>query len=995
MLCWRAGPSHILQWPVPPCTGSALPRGPLADALAEQLQKSLGSSYTIVRELGGGGMSRVFLADDNALGRSVVFKVLLPELAAGVNAERFNREVQLSARLQHPHIVPVLSAGQVDGLPYYVMPFVKGESVRARLAAGPMPIPEVVSILGDVAKALAYAHSDGVVHRDIKPDNILLSGGAATVADFGIAKAISQSRSTEPGDTLTSLGMSLGTPAYMAPEQVAGDPDVDHRADLYSLGCVAYEMLTGHTPFAGKSPQQMLAAHIVEKPAPLAEQRPGIPPALAALVARCLEKEPSARPQTAGEVVTQLEASGAQDSALLETRRRARSKVPAWALVAGVVVLGVAAVPGYRAFKRTPVDNGVLTIAVAPFEVFDPTLALWKEGIVDVLSRNLDGSGPIRAIPPSVSIKRWEAHGDATVATAFGKRLGAQLVIYGQLQSAGRDLVDAKAWIVDTKSSAPPIEVQLRDSSSRMDRITDSLSIKLLSAIGRDRAIGATRIASMGSGSLPAIKAFLQGSQYFRRTQWDSAATSFKEAVTLDSTFGIAYLHLAQSLGWSRGAGDAEATAANRRAGLLIRPGLSPHDSLFLTAVGHSANIGRDGARSTSEASAAIAAAETAVERYPNDPEAWYLLGDMRYHNDRSLSDRQALEYFDRAIAADSDFAPAYIHAVELAYKYGSDAGRRYADAYLRRAPKDFEGEGIRLAASASDPRARREDIKALIDTLPPRIVQKAYTAMARMPDSAEAALHLLRDAIHRAPTPQSAATVTGLMANQLALHGHIDEAWKLAVAGKTQLAGQIAALGLIPPDQAMKAVGPWLNDHQDSFLVPIPVLALLHDTATLNAKAMAMDKFAQADTNPSQRVIERYLASSLRAYAALARGDTVSATRLFDALPDSALTVPIDVFMRARLIGKQNPRQAIDLLERHTNTPDLLYAVRELERGRLAERINDRERAVDAYSYVASVWRGAESPQLRDGAKEAADALKRLDSDGRVRAQLVAGAKR
>src|SRR5262249_51809747 len=162
--------------------------------LAEQLQASLGSSYTIVRELGGGGMSRVFLANDTALGRSVVIKVLHPELAASVNAERFKREVQLSARLQHPHIVPVLTAGEGEGLPYYVMPYVKGESLRVRLANGPLQVAEAISILTDVAKALAYAQSDGVVHRDIKPDNILLSGGAATVADFGIAKAISSAR---------------------------------------------------------------------------------------------------------------------------------------------------------------------------------------------------------------------------------------------------------------------------------------------------------------------------------------------------------------------------------------------------------------------------------------------------------------------------------------------------------------------------------------------------------------------------------------------------------------------------------------------------------------------------------------------------------------------------------------------------------------------------------------------------------------------------------
>jgi serine/threonine-protein kinase len=202
----------------------------------QRLRAALGASYTIERELGGGGMSRVFVAEDTALARPVVIKVLHPELAAGVNVDRFKREVQLLARLQHPHIVPILSAGEVDGLPYYIMPFVRGESLRARLDKGPMAPAEAAGLLADVAKALGAAHSEGVVHRDIKPDNILISGGAAVVADFGIAKALSTARLKEDSSTLTSLGTSLGTPAYMAPEQVAGDPNVDARADLYSLG---------------------------------------------------------------------------------------------------------------------------------------------------------------------------------------------------------------------------------------------------------------------------------------------------------------------------------------------------------------------------------------------------------------------------------------------------------------------------------------------------------------------------------------------------------------------------------------------------------------------------------------------------------------------------------------------------------------------------------------------------------------------------------------
>ena len=205
-------------------------------------------------------MSRVFAARDVELGRIVVVKVLPPEMAAGVNAERFRREIQLAASLQHPHIVPLLHAGHADDLVYYTMPLIEGESLRARLAReGELPVPEVVRILRDVADALAYAHTRGVVHRDIKPDNVLISGHHAMVTDFGVAKAISEATGRT---SLTSMGVALGTPAYMAPEQATADPHVDHRADLYALGALGYEMLTGRPPFVGTSPHQVLAAQV-------------------------------------------------------------------------------------------------------------------------------------------------------------------------------------------------------------------------------------------------------------------------------------------------------------------------------------------------------------------------------------------------------------------------------------------------------------------------------------------------------------------------------------------------------------------------------------------------------------------------------------------------------------------------------------------------------------------------------------------------------------
>jgi tRNA A-37 threonylcarbamoyl transferase component Bud32 len=279
----------------------------LSQEIRDQLQATLSGSYTLERELGGGGMSKVFVAEEHRLKRKVVVKVLSPELTQGISVERFEREIQTAAALQQANIVPVLSAGDSNGLPFYTMPFVEGESLRARLARGPLAVTEAIGVLRDVSKALAYAHQRGVVHRDIKPDNVLLSGGTAVVTDFGIAKAISAARNQPSGATLTQIGTSIGTPAYMAPEQAAGDPEIDHRADIYSLGAMAYELLSGQAVFSSRTPQRMLAAHMGEAPKPITDFRSDLPAALAELVMGCLAKDPNDRPQQASDIARVLE----------------------------------------------------------------------------------------------------------------------------------------------------------------------------------------------------------------------------------------------------------------------------------------------------------------------------------------------------------------------------------------------------------------------------------------------------------------------------------------------------------------------------------------------------------------------------------------------------------------------------------------------------------------------------------------------------------------
>ncbi len=523
--------------------------------IRDALQQQLGPTYTIERELGGGGMSRVFVAYDQALNRRVAVKVVSPELAASVQLERFMREILVAATLQNPHIVGVLTAGEVDGLPYFTMPFIEGESLRARMmASGPMPVREVVTILRDVARALAYAHERGIVHRDIKPDNVLLASGSAMVTDFGVAKAVLSAQRTPSGprsSVLTQVGTTVGTPAYMAPEQIAADPDVDARADIYSFGVMAYEMLTGGPPFASLTPQALLAAHLAKPPRPLDEVREGLPPRLTTLIMRCLAKEPEERPQSAREIVDALDdpAIISTDSlpatARSRTRRRLTGIVVALVLVAAGATAAVVTMRDH-AESATAAENPdslrAHSVLVMPFvnqgaDSSDQTLA---DGITTELVNALTRIPGIRvaAIPPG-------ATNNAPYRTQqeLGAKYNVGYVLEGTVQMQG-DSLRIAASLVNTNDGFIAWSDMYDPTMRDMFSVQQSIAMSIATALEPRLAPQAQLVAERGTKDPTAYEAYTRATGFISRPGARAlrrALDTLGWAVRRDSTFAKAY----------------------------------------------------------------------------------------------------------------------------------------------------------------------------------------------------------------------------------------------------------------------------------------------------------------------------------------------------------------------------------------------------------------------------------------------------------------------
>jgi tetratricopeptide (TPR) repeat protein len=644
----------------------------------DRLRAALADRYELDREIGSGGMAHVYLAHDRQHDRDVAIKVLRPELAASIGTERFLREIRIEARLQHPHILPLYDSGAADGFLYYVMPYVEGETLRERLRREKqLPLEDALQITREVAEALSYAHAHDVVHRDIKPANILLSGTHALVADFGIAKAISEADK----ESLTQTGIAVGTPEYMSPEQGSGEHGVDLRADIYALGCVLYEMLAGEPPYTGRTAQSILARHRQDTPPPLHVVRPGLPAGLEESVERALAKIPADRFLTADAFAHSL-VSGQVTARPRHSRRPLAVGVGVTLLVA----LALAAIL-HRAPQTSSSASSPIGVVVAPFygsaDLRDPRRA----GHV-MLAEALDWVPELRAIDGALIARDGSSRAVPLRELLGGAaRLGGKYVVTGAVDPAGA-------------GSRVTLDIYVVSDGERLLRVADStggpgldgpvgrLAVRSIQALAyrENLDLGARRAAFASASSAAALGHLLQGQIRFSAGDYDRAAAAYREAIHADSSCALAYLRLADVQGWRF---DYSGALSALETGLRLRPEL-PARWVKLLEARRQFVLGRG--------EEAIAGFQDAVLDDRDDIDAWLGLGESLFHfagytGHDPMDAQGALE---RTVELDSAFAPVYDHLVDLALLAGDSAR---ATKYVRRMPPNDPNRLVREAA--------------------------------------------------------------------------------------------------------------------------------------------------------------------------------------------------------------------------------------------------------------------------------------------------------
>jgi serine/threonine-protein kinase len=562
------------------------------------------------------------------------------------------------------------------------------------------------------------------------------------------------------------------------------------------------------------------------------------------------------------------------------------------------------------------------------------------------------------------------------------------------------------ATVLNVESGTTLAEIELRDHAARMDRVADSLAVRVLRELGRTRPIGLVRGTPLGSASLPALKAFLQGEQFLRRSQWDSAIVYDQHAIALDSGFALAWSHAGLAAGWAHSASDTFSLTYKLRAGSLNH-GLAPRESLIVQAESLGAAVygGADqiGGRMWTYARRMLATLTEAVRRYPTDPELWYMLGDAAFHAGplARFGRQQSLDAFDRSIALDSAFTPSYVHAIQLALELrGPEAARRYAADYLRAGAAGNYATSTELMRRLLDPHHARSDATArLIDTMPMSAEHLAFSPIVAWPDSAETGIWFARrhrDRMLREGTDSDFADPE--LSQALAFRGHLQEAYRSGARGNNALFAQLALLGSVPPDTAEAVFRSWIGWKSGSktrLWWALPWWADRHDTSAIAKVERWVEtglRNPPVPIPPMGMEVLGYLAQSSRAYFALAGGDSTAALRLFDALPDTACfgLCDLDALVRIKLLAARGRYQ--DAARRLEATPGLSWPgsatsptriLWELERGRVHERLGNRDTARGGYAFVTAAWARADSA-LQPYVAEARAGLGRLSSESK-----------
>jgi DNA-binding SARP family transcriptional activator len=688
-----------------------------------------------------------------------------------------------------------------------------------------------------------------------------------------------------------------------------------------------------------------------------------------------------------------------------------------WIAAGGLAALAAGGILLSGTQQPPPPDPNLL--AIAPFDVLDPSLQLWHEGLVDILARALDGAGPLRTVPQTVGLKRWQGRADRVSAERFGHHTGAGLVVFGTIQRT-RDTVSLRATVLDLARKRVERDLEVKGDTADIGDLADSLGVGILRVLGRDRPIGAVRRVSIGARSLPALKAFLYGEQFYRRGRWDSALVYYDRAVTQDSTFAIAYKQMGMAADWHPTNAQSYLRGGEYlRKATVLNHGLSPKDSMQIAAdsfsfAGEYATEPADLIRFSYRWFSTL---EEATHRYPEDPEVVYRFGDALYHSEPPLGQTpaQALEAFEHAIALDPGFAPAYEHTVELAIRLHSPVlARKYAAAYLRLDPTGANAPATRLAALLlDDERSPTREVARVIDSASTRTLIDAAShgpggQLGWWADSGEAAIRLLRELTTRTGTGAGPSTdrlmYHQFLANALAYRGHIHEAY---VVDRTLLLDRNASrftnfldpflslslLGAIPESAAATTFGRSLEPGKAWRIPPfnvqtreqrgLPWWQARRDTLSLARFALRAEQEARTQKGAIGKLRGRYLHAAATAYLELARGDSAGALRLFQSIPDTLCIVNIcsyEKLIAARLLASQGrARQAGEVLDLWVwRAEGPLYVLGVLDRARIAESLGEREKAMDSYQFVLDAWRHAD-PELRPYVREASSGLERV----------------